>query len=113
MAAQARSTIHLVVLEMFKDEVVVPPVSLSAAGGNQVTIKNHLDKPVTVTHGGNLDAPSPSFTIPARTGGGPPPEVTYPVNSASDRPGSVFQLHFDASIVRGFGAPGDPTIIIL
>ena len=110
MAAESKS-IHLVVLELFKQEVVVPPVSMSVAGGNSVTITNHLDKRVTVTHNGHLDAPDP-FTLPAK-GSGAPPKVTYDVNRNSDTPGSVLSLHFEGSVVRALGFAGDPTIIIL
>jgi hypothetical protein len=104
--------IHLVVLDLFNQEVVVPPVSMSTAGGNSVTITNHLDKPVTVKHGGHLDAPSDPFTVPAKGAGGPG-KVTYAVNANSDRAGTIFSLHFEASIVRALGFSGDPTIIIL
>lgn len=109
--AQLKPSLPLVVLELFEQEVVVPPVSMSQAGGNSVTITNHLDKPVEVTHNGHLVAPDP-FTLPAK-GAGAPPRVTYEVNPNSDTSGSVFSLHFEASIVKALGFAGDPTIIIL
>ena len=109
--AQLKPPMPLIVLELFKQEVVVPPVSLAQAGGNSVTITNHLEKPVTVTHNGHLDAPDP-FTLPAK-GSGAPPNVTYDVSRSSDTPGSVFSLHFEGSVVRALGFAGDPTIIIL
>ena len=103
--------IQLVVIELFGDEVVVPPVSLALAGGNSVKITNHLRKEVQVFHQGHLSAPSDPFTLPPKTTG--PTSVTYPVSPGSDASGSVFDLHFEASRIRAFGAPGDPTIIIL
>jgi hypothetical protein len=110
--ASSKPPIQLVVIELFGDEVVVPPVSLALAGGNSVKITNHLRKEVTVFHNGNLAAPMPSFALPPKASG-PPPSVTYPVSPGSDGSGSVFDLHFEASRIRALGAPGDPTIIIL
>ena len=110
MAAEAK-TIHLVVLELFGKETVVPPVSMAVAGGNSVKITNHLKKPLTVTHSGHLVGSDP-FTVPAK-GSGAPPSETRDISAGSDTPGSVFQINIAASRILAFGAPGDPTIIIL
>ena len=93
------------------EEIVWPPFGISEAGGNSVEVRNLLKKPLTVSHGGHLNAPDP-FTVPAHVSG-PPPAVTHPVSAASDVPGSIFQIHIEASPVRAFGLAGDPTIIIL
>ena len=112
MVTDSKSPIGFVVFALGDDEVAYPPVAIQDAGGNRVRISSMLDKELTVYHDGNLDAPSDPFTLPAR-GTGAPPKVTYDINTNSDQPGTSFSLRFEASIVRAFGGPGDPTIIIL
>jgi hypothetical protein len=100
-----------IVLELFGNETVIPPFGMERADGNSVEIINHLRKPLTVTHSGHLTCEDP-FTVPAR-GSGRPPSVTCDIAPQSDTPGTVFQIHVEASRVPAFGSPGDPTIIIL
>jgi hypothetical protein len=107
----SKPPIPFVVLSILDQEVVWPPVGTGTAGGNSVSVTNTLDKPLTVTHGGHLDAADP-FTVPARGQGGPP-RVTHAIKPQSDVSGTIFQLHIEASVVRAFGIAGDPTIIIL
>ena len=111
MVTDSKAPMRLVVYGLDQDEFAYPPVAMEDAGGNRVTIVNTLTKPLTVYHGGNLVASDP-FAVPARGSGGPP-RVTHDVAAGSDKPGSVFQIRIEASIVRAFGGPGDPTIIIL
>ena len=109
--AESKRPMRFVVFEFDDDEVAYPPVAIEDAGGNKVTISNMITKPLTVYHGGNLDAADP-FTVPARGSGGPP-KVTCDLKVGSDQPGKSFTLKIEASTVRAFGGPGDPTIIIL
>lgn len=111
MATDSKAPIKFVVFNLKGDEVAFPPAAMEDAGGNRVTIVNMIEKQLTVYHGGNLNATDP-FTVPARSGGGPP-RVTKDISANSDKSGTVFSLRIEASIVRALGGPGDPTIIIL
>lgn len=102
---------HFVVQMVGDQEVAVPPVARSPAGGNSVKITNTLDKPLTVFHGGHLAAEDP-FSV-AAAGSGSAPQKTHAVAAGSDVSGTTFQFRIDASRVLAFGGVGDPTIIIL